>query len=235
LEQEIRQFALRLSNAHGSKIESIIQYPHPFTSGGLIIIFRDDAGLYQDLVADVQSCDPQGTTLHTLRRSELIELSLPKLAPLQINEYPHIALYAKYKGNVLFGSDLRAEIVEPKEIHLMLEATIDAYACWFRDHIILKRLAQEEYLSLIQTIHEQMRQLMAMALLRYKEWDITVDTLEERFRELYPDTQMRQVLEAFSGIRGKTEDKDGDALRSDAFESVWLFESFLRQLRRYTS
>ncbi len=235
MEQEIRQFALRLSNAHGSRIESILYYSHPLTRGGLIVIFKDDAGLYQDLVADVQSCDPQGITLHTLRRSELIELSLPKLAPLQINEYPHIAFYAKHKGDVLFGSDLRAEIVEPKEVHLMLEATIDAYACWFRDHIILKRLAQEEYLSLIQAIHEQMRQLMAMALLRYGEWDISVDTLEERFRELHPDTQMRQTWEAFMEIREKTKDRDGDALRSDAFEAVWLSESFLRQLRRYTS
>ena len=235
MEQEIRQFALRLSNAYGSRIESILYYSHPLTSGGLIVIFRDDAGLYQDLVADVQSCDPQSITLHTMRRSDLIELSLPKMAGLQINEYPHIAFYAKHKGVVLFGSDLRAEIAEPKETHLMLEATIDVYACWFRDHIILKRLAQAEYLSLIQIIHEQIRQLMAMALLRYDEWDISTDTLEERFQERYPDTQMRQVLEAFSKIRDETEDKDGDTLRSDAFEAVWLFESFLRQLRRYTS
>ncbi len=235
MEQEITQFALHLAEVHGSRIESILYYPHPFTSGGLIIVFKDDAGLYQDLVADVQGCDPQGITLYTLRRSELIELSLPKLAGLQINEYPHIAFYAKHKGDVLFGSDLRAEIVEPKDTHLMLEATIDVYACWFRDHIILKRLAQVEYLSLIQIIHEQIRQLMAMALLRYDEWDISTDTLEERFQERYPDTQMRQVLEVFSKIRDETEDKDGDTLRSDAFEAVWLFESFLRQLRRYTS
>lgn len=235
MEQEITQFALHLAEVHGNRIESIIHYSHPLTRGGLIVIFKDDAGLYQDLVADVQSCEPKGITLHTLRRSELIELSLPKMAPLQINEYPHIAFYAKHKGVVLFGSDLRSEIVEPKEIHLMLEAMIDVYACWFRDHIILKRLAQEEYLRLIQTIHEQIRQLMAMALLRYDEWDISTDTLEQRFRELYPDTQMRQVLKAFSKIRDETEDKDGDALRSDAFEVVWLFESFLRQLRRYTS
>jgi hypothetical protein len=230
MNQEIRQFVLRLSNAHGSKIESILHYSHPFSKGGLIIIFKDDAGLYQDLVADVQNCDPEGITLHTLRRSELIELSLPGLPG-----YPHIAFYAKYKGDVVFGCDLRAEIMEPRESYLMLEATIDTYACWWRDHIILKQLAQEEYLSLIQIIHKGIHQLMAMALLRYGEWDINVGTLEERFRELYPDTQMKETWEAFREIREKTGDRDKDALRSDAFEAVWLFESFLRQLRRYAS
>ena len=226
--QEIRDFTRRFVNQHPEDVESILYYPHPFARGGLVLVFKDEVEFLPDLISDAYGELPQGISLYCLRSSELFELSLPGLfmPPMIINERPHLAFCLKHKGILLYGRDIRNEIDAPPNPKMLLEAHIEGCLLYLRDHGILRWLERGTYETLIRELDAQLRHLMATALLAYNVWDVDAGMVFDRFRELYHDREIEEIWRAFSHLVQEAADENS------ALEAVWLFERFLRRMRR---
>jgi hypothetical protein len=179
---------------------------------------------------------PPDVVVYCLRRRELVELTYPGLFyPPDVNGKSHLIPWLKRKGVVLYGPDIRDRIRGPAtDPKLLLEGHIMAcaHAC-MRGDTILTNLLKRRYHVLVRELDRQMRYLMATALLVHNESDVEMETLPERFQRSYPDRQMGQVYEEFRRLLQHMEAKDESECRQSACEAVWLFESFLRHLRRY--
>ncbi|HJT25946.1 MAG TPA: hypothetical protein VJ784_00955 [Pyrinomonadaceae bacterium] len=227
--EEIEEIAGRLINALGDQSESILYYPHPFGVDGFVVIFRDDVTSIVDLIADAHLCVPTETPLYCLRRSELFELSLPVYSWVYlVNRHVHMAYWLKYEGQVLFGSDIRAQLELPNP-HLMLASHIGVSTHYLRSGIILDGLQHKRYLELIETLKQQIKMLMATALLLHGQWNVTAETVADQFEHSFPDPELKQIWSEFRRLMPARRDDE----HWSAFEAVWLFERFIKQLRRY--
>jgi hypothetical protein len=226
--QEIQDFSRRFVNRHRGDVESILYYPHPFTKGGVVLVFKDGVGFLPDLISDAYRELPQGISLHCLRCSELFELSLPGLfmPPMIVNEQPHLSFWIKHKAILLYGRDIKDEIDAPPNPKMLLEAHIEGCLLYLRDHGILRWLTRKDYGTLIRELDAQLRYLMAIALLAHDIWDVDKETVFDRFKELYHDREIEEIWQAFSHSIQDVADKNS------ALEAVWLFERFLRRMRR---
>ena len=79
-----------------------------------------------------------------------------------------------------------------------------------------------------------MRYLMALVLLIRGAFDVEWEAIPERFIHVDSDSQAKQIWEAFYPFLLMIGDEKSHISRSNIFEAVWLFESFLRALRRHT-
>jgi hypothetical protein len=231
------RFTAKVIARFRDELESLMYYPHPFTNGGFVIIIKDEVEEFLDCVTGIFQCaPPRGLSIHCLRRSELFELALPGvyLLPSRVNEQEHLALYLKNKGSVLFGVDLREQISVPNNYEVMLDNHLEACASQLRPHVLLKWLASKEYLLLIDEIDNQFRYLMGTALLVHGVWDITMEGLPDLFAQYFANQPVIEIWKSFDTARNKLDPKDEIACRELAFETAWLFESFLRELREHT-
>jgi len=212
-------------------------YPHPFTKGGLVIVFKDDVEKLLDRISVVyQNLPPAGLAVHCVRRSELFELSLPSLylPPYMVLEHTHLAYFLKHKGAVLFGLDLRAEVPLPSDHRVLLDNHLEACMGHLRPHGLLTRLANKDYLVLIDELDKQFRYLMSTALLAHGVWDIQIESLPDQFTHYFANEPATKTWRSFHALRSNLAAKDAEACRAAAFEAVWLFECFLRELKEYT-
>ena len=231
------RFTAKVIARFRNELESLMYYPHPFTTGGFVIVFKDEIKEFLDCVTGVFQCaPPRGLSIHCMRRSELFELALPGvyLMPSRVNEQEYLALYLKHKGSVLYGLDLREEIPTPNNYGLMLDNHLEAMTTQVRGHILLKWLASKEYLLLIDEIDNQFRYLMGTALLAHGVWDVNLEGLPDLFAQYFKNQPVTEIWQSFNSIRKELDTKDDVGCRAAAFETAWLFESFLRELREYT-
>lgn len=235
-EQGVAEFAARVSERVGARVESVLRYPHPFTGGGLVVVFADDAGFLPDLIAEVYGCaPPRGLALHCLRLSELHELSMPGLfqPPESVNEQTSLPYYLKYKGALLAGRDVRDEVVLPRDARAVLDHHLEACAVYLRAHGVLRWLAKREYRLLFEQLDRHLRSLMATALLTRGQWEVEAETVPELFRLAFADEELKRIWEEFGRLRREPAAEDEDACRRSALEAAWLFESFIERLSRY--
>jgi len=231
------RFTAKVIARFRNELESLMYYPHPFTTGGFVIVFKDEVEKFLDCVTGIFECaPPQGLSIHCVRRSELFELALPGkyIMPGIVDEQKHLALYLKHKGSLLYGLDLREEIPVPNNYGVMLDNHLDAMTSQVRPHVLLKWLARKEYLLLIDEIDNQFRYLMGTALLAHGVWDITMQSLPHLFAQYFENQPVTEIWSSFNSIRKELDNKDDAVCRAAAFETAWLFESFLRELREYT-
>jgi hypothetical protein len=234
--EEIKGFAKRVAARLPEQVESIIYYPHPFTHGGIVIVFNDSIGFLPDYVSEIYRCLPlPHLSIHYLRSSELFQLALPGLftMPAAINEQPHLALSLKHKGTVLYGRDLREEVPVPTNPAAVLNNHIEGCRVHLPLHGWLRWLGNREYLALLEELDRQVRYLLATALLLHNQWDVEMENLPEQFGHYFADHPARQVCDQFFALRERVEAADEDSLRARAFEAVWLFESLLRELEAH--
>lgn len=236
IEAAISSFAERVASSLSQELESIIFYPHPFHQGGLVIVLKDEVRSVIDFVSKVYQCDPPAIPLHCLRRSELFELSLPGqfLMPHLFNEQLHLPYWLKHKSTVLYGCDPRGEINPPTSLTLLLDNHLEACMQYLRTHHVISKLITKDHLKLLEELDRQFRALMATALLLCGVWEVSPATLPERFKESYGDTRMLSLWEQFGALKQQSNDSDEAGCRQAALESVWLFECFLRLLRKTT-
>jgi hypothetical protein len=230
----ITEFAEAVVGRLGEQVESVLYYPHPFHVGGVVVVLRDDCESLLDSVSEVYSCAQLRISLHCLRRAELFKLSLPGMfvLPNPVSEHLHLAMWLKHRGVVLYGRDLRDEIPPPINQHLLLNIHIEACQHSVRPGIILTSLMTKTYPQLIDWMNMQARYLMATALLVRGVWDVSMETIPAQFESLYRDDQMREVSQKLASLY-QVDPANEHACRRAAYESVWLFESFLRQLRKH--
>ena len=210
------------------QIESILYYPHPFTDGGIIVVYEDEVNDFLAQTAEVYTLAPNSLSVYCLRRRELYQLGLPGLfgPPLQVNERPHLLHWLKHKGTVIAGADLRDAVEPHADPHTLLAGHIEGCMDYLRRYGVLMSLIQEQDEALAAMLVLEMKHLMGTALLLHGIWDISLDTVADQFAEAFADTRPFHIWQQFQA-------KPTDDL--DILETVWAFEQFLRALRVYTS
>ena len=235
IDEEIHNFTSRLVARLGDQLESITFYPHPFTGGGLVIVPRDEVGVIPDLIADIYECSPPPLMFHCLRRSELFELSEVGVFgwPNPLEEKPHLAYWLKHAGVVLHGRDIRTEISLPADTSGFFENHAQRCKQFVRNWAI-DQLRRKNYRGLIRELERQARYLMATALLTKNEWNVSLETIPERFASLFKNAGANQVWADMAALQSQTDEMDEEGLRQSAFEALWLFEQFLLNTNEYT-
>ena len=227
---EATQFVERLTRDIAA-VDSILTYPHPFTDGGMVVVFSDSAGSYSELHAAVAYAAPPAGELHVVKSNDLFLLSVPSDNPLAPLDYPHMVYFLKNRGQVVHGKDLREQIPPPSRIDSMLTQLLDITACWFRNHTVLPALQTYAYASLVVAIDARLRYLMAIAVLRRTgKWDVTADHVPRDFFVEFQDVRLK---EAWRELEELIDTRIQDTDWATAVRAVWLFEVFTRGLRRY--
>jgi hypothetical protein len=231
LPKHVPQIVSRLEESVGEAIVSIVYYPHPCVTGGLLVVFSDDTEALIDKISIAHSVVPPYILLHCFKRSELFELAFPVITWLDaVNVHIQMPFWLKHRGVVIEGLDILDEIALP-DPHPLLGVHIDICTHSIRNHVILGYLTRKDYLGLIKKLNWQAKCLMATALVPHNQWDIDSQTLPERFEQFYSDRSLGDTWQELSGTLYLTDVVDEASCRRSAFESVWLFESFLRRLR----
>ena len=235
LEEQIERFASRVTTRLAGKIDSLVTYPHPFTNGGLVIVFSDDAGFAPDLIAEVYRCSPPPVTLYCLRRRELFQLSCPGVFgwPNPLEEKPLLAYWLRFKGKVVYGRDIREEIALPTEPKQLLENQLQRCQQFIRNWM-LDQFRRRNYAGIVKEMDRQTNCLMATALLAHGEWDVAPPDVPGRFEVLFDDPQPGQTWKEISALTLQMA-ANPDQSRGMAMEAVWLFEKALHQIGRHAS
>lgn len=232
--EEIKEVAGGVIDRLGGHCESILYYPHPFGENGLVVVFRDDVEAVVGHVAEARLRVPLEVPLYCLRHRELFELSLPVYSWLRmVNRHVYMVYWLKHEGVVLFGRDIRGQLELPRAPRLMLACHVGVSTHYLRSGVILDSLQRKDYLGLIGTLERQVRMLMATALLLHGEWRVTAETVAERFGRFFPDGLLEEAWRGFGRLLARPPDEDEEAQCRAAFEAAWLFERFVRRLRRY--
>lgn len=233
-EQRVQEFASRAIDRLKEKLESIVAYSHPFTSGGLIVVFKDEAGFMPDLIAEVCNCDPPNITLYCLRRAELFQISSPGVFgwPNPLEEKPLLAYRVKFGGEIIYGRDIRDDIAMPDNPSLFLEKHIQRCKQFIRNWT-LDQFRRKNYAGIIKEMDRQTRYLMATALLARGEWDISPENIPDRFEALMNDAETKQIWMDINSLAQTITITEQAPSRKTAAEAVWLFERALHGAGRH--
>jgi len=224
--------ANRLHQQLGEQLVSLIYYPESFYPGGLVAVFRDDAEPFVDLIAEAYKHVPLAIYLHCIRQSELPELCLPAFTWLHVlNRHLQLPYLIKQHGIVLHGRDVRDEMPALPEPEVLLETHLESCAHFMRNHAVLRLLAAGRYSELVKRIDWQIKCLMATALLVSGDWQGPFASVPARFLAAYGDYQFGKLWREFNELKTRMSAETETGRRRFAFEAVWLFECFLRQLR----
>ena len=230
IKEEVNDFVARLVDRLGDRLESITFYSHPFTNGGLVIVPKDEVEFIPDLIADIYACQPPAITLNTLRRSELFQLSDIGIFgwPVPLEERPHLAYWLKNKGVVLFGRDIRDEIKLPADrssfLEIHLQRVKHCIRNWCFDQLLFK-----QHKRMVKEIEKQTKYLMATALLMENEWDLLLETIPERFDQMFKNERANQTWANITALTRQTDETD-ETTRQSALEALWHFEQFMSQV-----
>jgi hypothetical protein len=224
IEAPVHEFALRVIARLGEQVESITAYSHPFTTGGLVIVFQEKAGFLPDLISAVYSCEPPPITLYCLRSTELFQLSFPGVFgwPNPLEEKPLLAYQLKFKGTVIYGRDIRDEVMIPNDPMALLETQVQRCKQFIRNWA-LDQFRRRNYLGIIKEAEKQTRYLMAIALLTRNEWDVAAEEIPERFELLFEDKEATQSWTEINTLALRHAPTK-EASRESAKEACWLFE-----------
>jgi hypothetical protein len=243
IDEQITDFASRLIARVGDQLESITFYPHPFTNGGLIIVPGDDVEFVPDLISEIYECSPPPIMFYCLRQSELFELSLVGVFgwPNPLEEKPHLVFWLKNEGIVLHGRDIRDQIKLPADTSGFFENHTQRCKQFVRNWT-LDQLRRKNYRGMIQELERQARYLMATALLSNNEWNVSLETIPDRFERSFKNGPASEVWANLAALARQTGEPTGEPTgemdestsRQSAFEALWLFEQFLLKTAEYT-
>jgi hypothetical protein len=235
IHDDVIRFTARLVARLGEQLESITFYPHPFTGGGLVIVPTDEVRFIPDLIADVYECGPPQLMFYCLRRSELFELSSVGVFgwPSPLEEKPHLAFWLKHEGIVLHGRDIRDEIKLPADMSGFFETHRQRCKQFIRNWAI-DQLRRKNYRGMIKEMERQVRYLMATALLSKNEWEISLNSIPDRFNQSFENEPAHRAWADVAALAGRADEMDESASRQSAFEALWFFEQFLLTTGEYT-
>ena len=229
-ETKVQEFTSRVIDRLRDRIESIIGYSHPFTNGGLVIVFKADAGFMPDLIADVYNCGPPNIMPYCLRRTELFQISGLGVFgwPNPLEEKPLLAYRIKFGGEVIYGRDIRNEIAIADNPTVLLESQLQRCKQFIRNWA-LDQFRRRNYNGIIREMDRQSKYLMATALLAKGEWDVPPERVPILFESLLKDTETKRIWTDINLLSNNQQ----DASRESAAEAVWLFEKVLQSIGRH--
>ena len=222
------EFAARFVLRRGDDIETILFSPQPFTQGEVYIVCKNEVGSAAELLVDAYSGYASDTRLFCLRRKELWEpASTHWFVPSGGTCFPNPAYAMRTCGVILHGVDLRDEIPLPDQPKRFLQAHIEGCRFYVRNHQILKRLALQDYAELIARLEAQFKYLMASTVVIKTSKGFLEAELAGLFSREFAGSAVLQIWNEFRrSVLEKVPTK------SAAFEAVWIFECFLRELHR---
>jgi len=212
-------------------LQSILYYPHPFTDGGFVVILERDATNFLRTASHVYAAVPPGYSLHVLRSSEMDMLAAPGMfaPPLQINEKPHLPYYLKYRGECLYGRNLFDQVPLPDTTHL-LTSHIEGCYDYLRRYGTLSFIIHQKFAQLSTLLDQESLLLMATAVLTKGYWEIDLSSIENLF---FANFDTPGLVEAYTRFKENNTYASGTVTRAAVTGKVWMFETFLRELRRF--
>ncbi|MCA9987516.1 MAG: hypothetical protein KDE59_24575 [Anaerolineales bacterium] len=216
-------------------LNCVMYYPHPFTEGGLILVYDRKGEQWLKQVSAAEASRQRHLPrlqLHCHTPATLGQLSNPGMftPPLQINEMPHLPYWLAARGRCLWGADLR-HLVQPfPEPAMLLAGHVEGCFDYLRRYGILMSLVQERYAQLAQLLQQEMACLLGTALLVAGVWDVSWATVAGQFREAYPAQLANDWYELAVAVEVAV-DRPVQAQKEQTIRLVFYFEQFLKSLR----
>lgn len=230
-DNEIAAFAAQFLAEQRPLLRTILSYPHPFTEGGVIVVVDDEIPDLLNLVGAARRILPLALNLHCVRQRELFQLSLPGIfaPPFVVNERPFLPQWLNHKGQVWWGEDVRHLVQPTITPSQFLAAHLEGCRDSLRRYGVLPALLRQKYADLWQMLSSEMLRLMGTAVLLHDQWDIDTATLPDLFAQCFPG-ELASFWPQLARQRQRLEREPEAA----AYETVWLFETFIRYLEAYT-
>jgi hypothetical protein len=208
-----------------SELVSAVKYNLPFGGPGLLLVAHNQSRDASSLLRRYASQE-SGDVLW-LRRSELWQLSVPN--PHAAHTFP-LPYWIREEGEVRLGEDVRSEIPYLRSPRRLLAAHIELSLFWLRTSLILSCLTSGNYTRLNAGLKRERALLMQSALLARGIWKISVEAIQEIFRQAYPNPELDALLRALDSAENA---RAGDPDRTrDVLEHVWLHERFVQELSK---
>lgn len=225
--ESLISFAKLFARKRGDDIECILFSPQPFTPGEVFIISKNNINSTVELLSYANTLYQLKYRLYCLRKEELWELGAAHwFIPSGGTYFPSPAYTLRSLGVILYGVDLRDQIPLPERPEHFLLAHIEGCRFYVRNHQILKRLTTRDYAGLIDRMIEQFHYLMASAVVIKTTEGFLEQELEKIFARVFAGTRALHVWVEFrDSVIGAKPDREA------AFETVWLFECFMRALQ----
>lgn len=208
---------------------NITYYPHPFTTGGFVVILDSEAINFLEMSGVVYAHLPSGYAVHVLRENELDLLSAPGMfaPPLHINEKPHLPFYLRYRGVCLYGRNYCEEILLPDTTYL-LKSHIEGCFDYLRRYGIVSSMINQKFHALVALLENETSLLIATAVLTKGQWEVDLAALSETFFAHFKEPAIHR---AYTDFNSCTFAEDDEITATEMAEKVYLFESFLHQLK----
>ncbi len=207
-------------------ILSVVQFPHPLTNGGFVIVINAEPAHQRMLIADLQKQISKKFSTYFIPHDTLFQISQPGVfaPPFHINERPHLPFYLKDYGQLRAGAPIQEDILLPTYDHTLVQMHIGACRESFRRYAALPSLFHKQYDSLILQIQKEIIHLLATAVLTKGEWDISRETIINRFEAHFPNHHLATSIQTLQQIPNNSTSKEG------AHRALFQFEKFLNEL-----
>jgi len=210
-----------------SQVESIVSFPLPFFRDSVLVCVADDFPDATDFSAELFARTSPDLELFCLRRSEIYQLALPNPWEPQTLSMP---FWIRHAGVVLQGGDILPDVPVHRNYGRLVANYLEITTHRIRNHFILELLVRKEYETLQNGLARHGRLLMMVALLAKGIWRVYPGNVYDQFLEAYPrEIFHRNVAAAGEARTGLHHSADRQSV---AYRSVWLFECFLRELRK---
>jgi hypothetical protein len=210
----------------GERLVSVVRFFTPFHNHGILVVVTDEVEDLSIPLSITAAKVRRWIKPICLRRAELFQLSLPNPnAP----ETFSLSFWIREEGETLWGQDIRSEIPNCDCLGRLLAYHLESAVHYIRNRVILARLTEQDYVTLIAQLHRERILLMLTALLARGIWRLYPDEVIPRFSGCYPElgSNIREFGELYS--------KKAAVQKSDAYRAAWLLEIFVRGLRKYRS
>jgi hypothetical protein len=227
----LRSIVETVTARHAHELESITSVTLPFAQPRLIVllVFSPSALQTWSVYKAIEPAIIEKVNLICLRVTELFQLGLP-CPDATLQGLPE---WIASTGSVLWGADLRAHLPVGKRDEPRLAYQLElAQSC---RHRIIERLMRNAYDDLHTYLGRERTLLAYTALLQRGIWRVHPGTLQQHFRDAYPDQDLKTNETEWQSVQARARLAAADEQKHLAYKAVWLFERFLRELWRHAS
>lgn len=222
-------FVDRLHKRYASSLDSVIQFPLPFSQlqQATLVVLANSVSDLLPVYADAGFDLLNKTDVVCLRSNELHQLGLPS---------PDLAMvtasyWIRDTGTVFWGRDVRHEIPCDHSHTRLLACQLDQMQS--TRHRVISFLLKNAYLRLQSYLARQRVILMVNALLERGVWRTYPNTVQQQFIETFPDNELQSNISEFNTLWSRMREAELDGQKTLAYRTAWLFEVFLRLLWKH--
>jgi hypothetical protein len=224
--------AYQIQKDIGDKLDSVLHFSDLQGGESILFVFADDTTDLLDQAAVLCGEVAEDVVPLFLKRRELFQLAIPFPGPRQPPGTAHnfmsrgsfhTAAWAKYRSAVVYGHDIRPELLLPKRTVRSLRHHLEIGSDIVRESAIMSGLTFQH--SLIREVGKVMAELMLSALLAIGDARWTREEIESRFREVAP--QMSWILDELRELEAQARESPDSYCEAHEYRAAWLYERFL--------